>query len=445
MSNTLSEKDLQLAIENCAKEPIARLGSIQPHGFLIVFSESMNIIGVSQNLTEQTKYKFEELVNRSISNLLGERQTEFLKQKMKNVDLEDETAYYKTISPLRFFLEIDNQKAPFDGIVHKSNHGFVLELESIDFETSEMVKDNFYQINKKSIIRFQFSNQLTDLYKIIVEEIQSITDFDRVMLYKFNEQYDGQIVAEIKREEMNPFYDLWFPATDIPVQARELYVKNWLRLIVDINYTPSPILLENSIKNETLDLSYSTLRSVSPVHLEYLKNMSVAASMSISIIIDNKLWGLVSCHHNSAKRIDYATRMTTEFFAQLVSLQIDRLQKNNIQLDKLEKKTIADGIIESLNEEKNVYAGIIKKGKSFLKLMKADGFVVLSGMEHNKTIHKIGITPNDKQINKIKNWLEENSPKEVFSSHCVTKDISTVKTNSDLCSGMLSCSYFKRR
>ncbi len=438
----ISDKNLEIAIQNCEKEPIARLGLIQPHGFLVVFSGEMNILGVSQNVTEQLEYTFEELITNSISLLLGERQTKFLKSKIENVDLKDETTYYKSISPLRFFLDIENEKAPFDGIIHKSNHGFVLELEPVNVETSETVRDNFYQINKKSIIRFQYSNQLSELYKIIVEEIQTITGFDRVMLYKFNKEYDGHIVAEIKKEAMNPFYDLWFPAMDIPVQARELYLKNWLRLIVDVNYIPSPILLENSIKNEPLDLTYSTLRSVSPVHIEYLKNMGVVSSMSISIVINGKLWGLISCHHNSAKKIDYSTRMTAEFLGQLVSLQIDRLEKNNIQYDKLEKQTLVEGIIESLNEERNAYLGIIKKGHSFLRLMNADGFAVINLIENKKKIKKVGLTPTDGQIWQIHEWLNKEYSESLFLSSCISKDINDIEINSKIdtriCSGILT-------
>lgn len=439
----LSENELKAAIENCAKEPIHRLGFIQPHGFLIVFSEKMKILGLSQNLTQQTGYNFDEMINKSISKLLGDSQTKFLKNKLEQAELQDKTTYYKTINPLRLFLEINKEKLPFDGIIHKNNLGFILELEPVDTESREVVKDNFYQINKKSIIRFQHANTLTELYKVIVEEIRSITGFDRVMLYKFNKEYDGQIVAEIKREEMKPFYDLWFPSTDIPKQARELYLKNWLRLIVDTNYEPSPILVENSIKNEPLDLTYSTLRSVSPVHIQYLKNMGVGASMSISIVIDNQLWGLISCHHNSAKKVDYSTRMTSEFFGQLVSLQIDRLQKNLIQYDRLEKRILSEGIIESLNEERNIYAGMIKKGNSFLQLLNADGFAIINFIENTRKIKKIGLTPTDEQIWQITNWLDKEYENKLFYSSCIKNDIPTIQLDTSVCSGLLSMTISK--
>ncbi|WP_338762590.1 ATP-binding protein [Bernardetia sp. ABR2-2B] len=438
MSKTTSKKELEKALENCAKEPIHRLGFVQPHGFLIVFSEEMKIIGVSQNLTEQTKYSFDKLMNHALSNLLGERQTSFIEKKIDELQAGEESAYFKAINPLRFFLEIDDEKRPFDGIIHKSNHGFILELEPVDVEQVEMIRDSFYQINKKSIIRFQNTNKLKDLYRIIVEEIRNITGFDRVMLYKFNKDYDGQIIAELKREDMNPFYDLWFPASDIPKQARELYLKNWLRIIVRTDYEPSPILLDETIKDRPLDLTHSTLRSVSPVHIEYLNNMGVGASMSTSIIINGKLWGLVSCHHNSTKMIDYSTRMTAEFFGQLVSLQIDKLEQDKIQYDKLEKQTLTDGIVESLNRERDVYEGIIKKGSSFLKLMNADGFAVVVGMGSERKTLNVGTTPTHEKIWKIKDWLEVNHAKEVFSSHCISDDIPDVEIDVTICSGILS-------
>lgn len=247
-------------------------------------------------------------------------------------------------------------------------------------------KDAFYQINKKSIIRAQNAQQLPELFNTVVEEVKSMTGFDRVMLYKFDKAYNGTVITEQKLSEMNSFFDMRFPHTDIPQQALDLYLKNWLRIVSDINYVPSPVLLSDSISDEPLDMTYTNLRSVSPMHVKYLKNMGVGASMSVSIIVNGKLWGLISCHHNSPKYVSYSTRMTAEFFGQLVSLQIGNLQNSNLHLDRIKKKTILEGILESLNSELDMYVGIMKKNSSFCELVNADGFAVIS----NDKIHKAG-------------------------------------------------------
>jgi light-regulated signal transduction histidine kinase (bacteriophytochrome) len=151
--------------------------------------------------------------------------------------------------------------------------------------------------------------------------VRHITGFDKVMIYRFDADWNGTVLAQDKIEEMDDYLGLKFPASDIPQQARQLYLLNRLRLIADVEYSPVPILpVLHPVSNVPLDLTFSTLRSVSPVHIEYLKNMGVGASMSISIVRDNKLWGLIACHHCTALRLPYDVRTACEFLGQVFSL-----------------------------------------------------------------------------------------------------------------------------
>jgi light-regulated signal transduction histidine kinase (bacteriophytochrome) len=128
--------------------------------------------------------------------------------------------------------------------------------------------------------------------------VRGLTGFDRVMVYRFDPDWNGEVVAEERRDDLEPFLGLHFPASDIPAQARALYLRNWLRLIPDARYAPVPLVPErNPHDGRPLDLGASTLRSVSPVHLEYLANMGVIASMSVSLVDRGRLWGLIACHH----------------------------------------------------------------------------------------------------------------------------------------------------
>ncbi len=347
-----TDKQIQTALDNCAKEPIHLSGAIQPHGFLLVLSESeLKIVGVSENLVSKAGLTEKQVFGQPLTLFFDEKDSEFLKNAISNQPKSLKSNYFKSINPISLTLNLNGTKQMADGIISKSNHGFVLELERIHSDDFKEKKDAFYQINKKSIIRAQNAQKLDELYQTVVGEISSIVGFDKVMLYKFDKEYNGIVVAEDKSAEMESFLDMRFPNTDIPKQARELYLKNWLRIISDVDYQPSPILLEDSIANEPLDLSHVNLRSISPMHVKYLKNMGVNASMSISVIVSGRLWGLIACHHNSPKYISYNTRMTAEFFGQLISLQIGNLELSNLQHEKIRRRTIVDGIVESLNEE----------------------------------------------------------------------------------------------
>jgi light-regulated signal transduction histidine kinase (bacteriophytochrome) len=187
-------------------------------------------------------------------------------------------------------------------------------------------------------------SDLSKLCNVIVQEISEITGFDRVMIYRFNEGGDGNIIAEIKQPEQKAFLGLRYPDSDIPKQAKHLYTLNWLRLIPDMDYQPCQLVTSPTANPEVeiqpLDMSYCGLRSISPLHIEYLKNMEVAASLTISLIQQQKLWGLIACHHNSPKFIPYEVRTVCEFLGQLMSTELANKEANENLDYKLQLKNI---------------------------------------------------------------------------------------------------------
>ena len=144
---------------------------------------------------------------------------------------------------------------------------------------------NTYQAVRNSVEELNQAATLTELYETTARAVRDLTGFDRVMVYRYDDHYNGEVVAESRRDDLNSFLGLHYPSTDIPAQARALYEKNWIRLISDVNYTPAALVPAVDPETGTpRDLTHATLRSVSPIHVEYLQNMGVHASMSISLL-----------------------------------------------------------------------------------------------------------------------------------------------------------------
>ena len=181
-------------------------------------------------------------------------------------------------------------------------------------------------------MQIQRVSTLAELADVVVEQMRRVTGFERVMFYRFHEDGHGSVDAEAKEPALEPYLGLHYPASDIPAQARQLYLKNWLRLIFDARATPARIV--PTLRADTggpLDLSFSVLRSVSPIHLEYMANMGVRASMSISLIVRDRLWGLISClNHTGPRRVSHEMRAACEFLGRLTSLQIAALEDREL-------------------------------------------------------------------------------------------------------------------
>lgn len=301
----------KLDLTNCDREPIHIPNLIQPHGVLLAISATeYKILQVSLNTKKILGIEPENLLNQPLSYLLNQDQI----QSFENCLSED----FSCINPLPITIQKEEKNLNFDGIAHRNQDIIILELEPT--QPNQVTNFfNFYQLVKNPIARIQKTKTLNELCNAIAQEVKSITNFDRVMVYRFDQEGAEAVIAEAAEAELESFLGLNYPASDIPRQAKHLYTLNCLRLIPDATYEPvgiSPQL--NPLTNQPLDLSMSTLRSVSPLHIEYLHNMGVSASMSISLMQNQELWGLISCHHNTPKQVPYEIRTVCEFIGQIV-------------------------------------------------------------------------------------------------------------------------------
>ncbi len=254
------------------------------------------------------------------------------------------------------------------------------------------------------------------------------------MAYRFDKDYNGEVYAESKRDDLEAFLGLHYPHTDIPVQARQLYIKNLLRLIVDVNYTPVPLYTVDDGSNKNLDLSVSALRSVSPIHIQYLQNMGVGATLTISLLHGGKLWGLIACHHYSRKYIDHYTRINALLQGHFLTSQIDVRQSaeeyaisNNVNI------SLGSLLNEAFVPTRASLQSIIYKPE-LLALCNAAGVAIVL----DDVIYKSGQTPADEEILGITAWASKKYPHQVLSTSNLSAEY-TALTDCAIASGIIFC------
>ena len=383
-------------LTNCEREPIHVPGSIQPRGVLIAVSEPDLVVEqASANLVGVVGVPWEAALGRPLADVLGTVPAQAVARSAAAFgDLRER-------NPVELTLDRDGTPVPVDAILHRALHGspgrqslqdaggpvdaagqplassLVIELEPAT-GPRPFSFPNTYQAVRGTIAELNRATDLQSLYDITVQAVRGLTGFDRVMLYRYDAEFNGEVVAEAQHGGLSSFLGLHFPASDIPAQARALYEKNWIRLISEVPYTPALIHpVAHPATGRPLDLTYSTLRSVSPVHVEYLVNMGVAASMSISLLREDKLWGLIACHHYAGPHAPpYATRAAAEFLASTLSLRlVDRAAEEEVCRALRARSTLAWLTAATLDEERPLADSLLGT-PDLLDLVPADSVVV---------------------------------------------------------------------
>ncbi|KQS66104.1 SpoIIE family protein phosphatase [Modestobacter sp. Leaf380] len=389
-------------VTNCEREPIHVPGSIQPRGVLIAVSEPDLVVEqASANLVDVVGIEWADALGRPLADVLGTVPAQAVARSAAAFgDLRER-------NPVELTLDRDGTPVPVDAILHRAVHGtptagpvarllpggegapvtpgperglgstLVVELEPA-FGPRPFSFPNTYQAVRGTIAELNRASDLQALYDITVEAVRSLTGFDRVMLYRYDEAYNGEVVAEAQHGGLDTFLGLHYPASDIPAQARALYEKNWIRLISDVGYTPAVLHpVDHPATGQPLDLTYSTLRSVSPLHVEYLHNMGVRSSMSISLLREEKLWGLIACHHYSGPHAPpYATRAAAEFLASTLSLRlVDRAAEEEVRRALRARSTLAWLTAATLDEDRPLAESLLGT-PDLLDLVPADSVAV---------------------------------------------------------------------
>ncbi|MEM7620657.1 MAG: ATP-binding protein [Pseudomonadota bacterium] len=424
----LTDKELDGALQTCSDEQIHIPGSIQPHGFMLILDDAFNIKKFSLNLAQFLEQNPRYLLNLNLDTLVDADKIEELKQ------LTSQGA----LNPIRstlLSLKVNSETHHFDAIIHKSGAFFVLELEPQRETTLSILRQDFYRDIMTFSTNLQKIESQEALFDYVVHEVRRITGFSRIKLYRFDELWNGQVVAESKEEHMSSYMGLHFPHSDIPKQARALYARNYLRLIPDISYQPSALFpddLDDSQK--PIDLSFSALRSVSPVHLQYLENMGIMASMSISIMQNSKLWGLIACHHHEPNFVSYNVRMAAELVGHTFSSFLSTLQQSDETIEVIEKKAYVNEIMGVFTPNATLMHVLKDKYEMLIKAVNADGLVVYVDGKH----FAFGLIPDTAFTDSLIKWLEENFNQEVFASTSIMRDTDLGLPQKALTSGVLA-------
>ncbi len=435
----MAEIDLQVQdinLNRLKQEPIHICGKIQQHGVLFVLEEpDLKIVQVSKNTSTVFGISPENMVQKNLEDLLDTFQVEKLKAGLSDGNLD-------FINPTKVWVrKKGDDYLVFDSIFHRTPDGLlILELEpAISHESIPFL--SFYHLARASINQLQETANLRDFCQIIVKEVRKVTGFDRVMLYKFDDDGHGAVIAEEKLESLESYLGLHYPESDIPKPARKLFSSNWIRLIPDANSQPVEIFPTiNPVSQRPLDLTLSILRSASPCHIEYLHNMGVGASLTISLIKDQKLWGLIACHHQSPKYVSYELRKACEFLGRVIFSEISAREETEDYDYRMRLTYIQSALIEYMSQEENFIDGLVKHQPNLLDLTSAQGAAVC--FAGNCTV--VGETPKEEDLNFLVQWLKHNVDEEVFYTDSLPRIYPDAERFKNVASGLLAIPISKR-
>ncbi|MCI9879762.1 MULTISPECIES: ATP-binding protein [Methylobacterium] len=376
----------------CDREPIHRLGTLQPHGFLLALRDpDGRIVQASANVPGGIEACLGRPCDVAFPDLEGLFPADSAEPE------RDGAQYLRTVS-----LSTPEGPLAYDLAIHRSGALTILEFEAVaSVFASNHSLDALYPRLSRFVEGLHEAASVAELCHLVAVDIRHITGFDRTLVYRFDRDWHGTVIAEDGNGALPSYLDLRFPATDIPAQARELYRRNRLRIIPDAGYRPVPILREPGEDAEPLDLSQSILRSVSPVHVEYMRNMGTMASMSVSILVDGALWGLISCHNAAPRRVPLQARNACDFLTRIFALQLAAKERGAEAEQRLRLGAIQARLLGFMAEEENFLDGLLKHSDDVLALAGASGAAVIT----SDTCRLLGTTPRDVEVRGIYQWL----------------------------------------
>ena len=419
------------------KQPsINVLTKVQAHGLLLVLQEpELTVLQVSNNTVGVFGMRIEEVLGLPLEALIDDFQVEGLRARLGDDNLD-------RLNPSKIWIRRDGDDyLIFDAVFHRSADGFlVMELEpSFTPETIPFL--SFYHLAKASIAHLSANASLQDFGEIVVQEVQRVTDFDRVMLYKFDLDGHGEVIAEVKLPEMESYLGLHFPESDIPQPARKLFLSNWVRVIPDARGESVDLLpVRNPITRQATDLTLSVLRSPYPCHLEYLHNMGVGASLTISLIKDGQLWGIIACHHRTPKFVPYEVRKACEFLGQVIFAEISNREEVADRDYGMKLAHIQSVLIDRMAQADHFAEGLVVAEPNLLDLVAAQGAAICYGGKWTT----IGRTPSSEELNYLVQWLGKTVEDEIFVTESLPLVYADAQRFKELASGLIALRLSRR-
>ena len=409
-------------LTNCDREPIHILGSVQAIGLLVAVDRHWIVERVSANVEDFLAVETSAAIGSPLQSFIDAEAIHSIRNRVAMLTGEDAVERI-------FGCRLQQGRAPFDVALHRSGDCIVIEAEPAKGEHGDATNTV-----RSMIARLDRA----ETFEAFVQEgsrvVRGLNGFDRVMVYRFDDDGSGEVVGESCRLGIGTFKGLHYPASDIPKQARALYKRNLLRIIADINAEPVPIIPQRDGEGRPLDLSLSILRSVSPIHIEYLRNMGVGASMSISIVVDGELWGLFACHHYGPKAPDFALRTVCELFAQMFSMRLEsRLRRETMDFER-RARDISDRLLGAVATDDRLLNDPTWLSDILTDTIQADGV----GVWINGTAAFSGQTPPPGEFRRLVLTLSDRSEGRVLATDQIQSVLPGAESFSDRAAGMLA-------
>jgi light-regulated signal transduction histidine kinase (bacteriophytochrome) len=410
-------------LATCDSEPIRTPGSIQPHGFLLALGPALQVLQASDNLARFTDVAPEQALGRPLAAVIGEHDASLLGPGLDGGRLRERPACIGTVC-----IKGD----AWDVLAHAYDGLLMLEFEPA-LSGNDM--QQLYPMMGDFLNKISDADSIAALSQLAAAEIRALTGFGRVLVYSFDEDGHGNVLAECRDDDYPSYLGQRFPASDIPRQARELYLSSRIRLIQDANYTPAALVPpENPVSGRANDLSFASLRSVSPVHLQYMRNMGTLASMSVSLVIKGKLWGLISCHNAEPRRVGFHQRAMCEQLGQILALHIrNRADADELQF-RLNVRRAMVGALGGLTQGADFIENLRSVLPELLQFARAGGVAIVV----DERLIRFGDTPDDDQIEALVGWLSANVHEDLFHSAQLSADYPPAAAFTASASGLLA-------
>lgn len=401
----------QADLTNCERELIHLAGSIQPHGLLLVATPGGGrVLQASETAARLLGLPLDGVIGVSLADLggtLAERVGELL-----HAAPPEEMRLLRCVAGAR--------GEAFDGAAHRTAAGtWVVELEPLAPpdpasgvpEPFDMPRAQLERQLGDAVQRISAAPTIGAMADAVVKNVRDLVGYDRVMVYKFDPDGHGKIIAEARDPRLDSLLGHHYPASDIPQRARELYLRNRVRVLVDVDYVPSPLVprelpAADGLPAGELDMSMCCLRSMSPLHLQYLRNMGVTATLVVSLIRDGRLWGLIACHHYRPRNMRYPLRVACELLGEVISTRIAAIENYARAQVAIEVRRLQQRLIEATSTEGDWRLALLRNPRTLLQPLDATGAALFHGGE----LLTAGEVPSTPELRALERWVLAQAP-----------------------------------
>jgi light-regulated signal transduction histidine kinase (bacteriophytochrome) len=418
-------------LTNCDREPIHIPGRIQSHGILLALrGQDLTVVQAGANAADVLGVPVDHVLGSPFLDLVEPSQRDWARGWLTGADPAES-------NPVRIRVGAGGPRPTFDGLAHRHDGALIVELENRR-ERDEGPPPDYSKFIRKATARLQAARDLREFCEVAVRELRALTGFERVLVYRFDQDWHGEVVAEDRREDLTPLLGLHFPASDIPEPARRLYHANPIRQIVDVDAPTVPLV--PAIHPETgrpLDLSFAALRAFSPVHVQYLKNMGARTSMSVSLMREDRLWGILACMHYSEPRyVAPVVRAACEFLGVLASLQIGVKEDGEGHEFRARLQVVRERLLQRMADEGDLVRALMGAGPELLELTGAGGAAVV----YDDVCATTGRTPGEAEIKRLVSWLKVHGEGELYHTASLPRAFPEAAAYKDVACGLAAIS-----